>query len=128
MFSTWTQGRKALSYQPKGLPLKYGVLHNRPEGSSKEDLMVIREPAVDVNFYLHKAHHSCSLGPSWESLTHRLPLPKQDTHCPARYKEAKPVSFFFNTDFRGKIIIYWGSKNISITEQYQNRSVFTIRL
>jgi len=86
VFSTSTEGHQEISYQLKGLPLKYGVLYNRPQGSSKADLMVLREPAVDLNFYLHKARHSCSLGPPLESLTHRLPLPEQGTHCPARYK------------------------------------------
>lgn len=86
VFSTSTEGHQEISYQLKGLPLKYRVLYNRPQGSSKADLMVLRESAWTLTFIYIKLIIRAASGLLWNLLTHRLPLPKQGTHCPAHYK------------------------------------------
>lgn len=87
-------------------------------------ISVIREPAVGITAYIHKAHWR-SLGPCLESLHTSLP-PRQLLPCSPRVSQ---VCIFFSPEqFKGKKIIYWGSSNIFLTEQYQNRSVFNICL
>lgn len=91
-----------------------------------QKLSVIREPAMGITTYIHKAHWR-SLGPCLESLHTSLPLP--DRTLTALLTMSKPSQYLFSPEqFKGGKIIYWGSSNIFLTEQYQNRSVFNICL